>query len=83
MLSVCSTAVTFAPTWSVFTVLFFMLGLGQIASYVAAFVLGKGYFQFQDTVASDLYFPLWLSACQLFTNIADVFLLTQPSLFYT
>ncbi|XP_040004896.1 solute carrier family 22 member 4-like [Xiphias gladius] len=41
MLSVCSTAVTFAPTWSVFTVLFFMLGLGQIASYVAAFVLGS------------------------------------------
>ncbi|XP_059199000.1 organic cation/carnitine transporter 2-like [Centropristis striata] len=41
MLSVFSSAAAFAPSWPVFTVLFFMLGMGQITSYVAAFVLGS------------------------------------------
>ncbi|XP_070770964.1 solute carrier family 22 member 4-like [Enoplosus armatus] len=40
-LSVFSSAVAFAPSWPVFTVLFFMLGLGQITSYIAIFVLGS------------------------------------------
>ncbi|XP_018558313.1 solute carrier family 22 member 5 [Lates calcarifer] len=41
LLSVFSTAVAFAPSWPVFTVLFFMLGLGQISCYIVVFVLGK------------------------------------------
>ncbi|XP_044222130.1 solute carrier family 22 member 4-like [Thunnus albacares] len=40
-LSVFSSAVAFAPSWPVFTVLFFMLGLGQIAGYIVVFVLGS------------------------------------------
>ncbi|XP_066501590.1 organic cation/carnitine transporter 2-like isoform X2 [Hoplias malabaricus] len=30
----------FAPSWEIFSVLFFIVGLGQISNYVAAFVLG-------------------------------------------
>ncbi|XP_044073842.1 solute carrier family 22 member 4-like isoform X2 [Siniperca chuatsi] len=41
MLSVFSIAVAFAPSWPIFTVLFFMLGLGQITSYIVVFVLGS------------------------------------------
>uniref|UniRef100_A0A8D2ZUK3 Major facilitator superfamily (MFS) profile domain-containing protein n=1 Tax=Scophthalmus maximus TaxID=52904 RepID=A0A8D2ZUK3_SCOMX len=41
LLSVFSTAVAFAPSWPVFTALFFMLGMGQIASYIVVFVLGS------------------------------------------
>ncbi|XP_075334759.1 solute carrier family 22 member 4-like [Odontesthes bonariensis] len=41
MLSVFSGAVAFAPSWPVFTALFFMLGLGQIACYIVVFVLGS------------------------------------------
>ncbi|XP_054887324.1 solute carrier family 22 member 4-like isoform X1 [Poeciliopsis prolifica] len=41
VLSIFSSAVALAPSWPVFTVLFFMLGLGQIASYIAVFVLGS------------------------------------------
>lgn len=40
MISIFSSAVAFAPSWPVFIVLFFMLGLGQIASYIVVFVLG-------------------------------------------
>uniref|UniRef100_A0A3B5MMQ7 Major facilitator superfamily (MFS) profile domain-containing protein n=1 Tax=Xiphophorus couchianus TaxID=32473 RepID=A0A3B5MMQ7_9TELE len=40
VLSIFSSAVAFAPSWPVFTVLFFMLGLGQIACYIVVFVLG-------------------------------------------
>ncbi|KAA8587895.1 hypothetical protein FQN60_001089 [Etheostoma spectabile] len=40
-LSIFSSAVAFAPSWPVFTMLFFLLGLGQITSYIAAFVLGS------------------------------------------
>ncbi|XP_041807357.1 solute carrier family 22 member 4-like [Chelmon rostratus] len=41
MLSVFSSAVAFAPSWPVLTLLFFMMGLGQIACYVVVFVLGS------------------------------------------
>ncbi|GAA6219665.1 solute carrier family 22 member 5-like [Lates japonicus] len=41
LLSVFSSAVAFAPSWPVFTVLFFMLGLGQISCYIVVFVLGS------------------------------------------
>uniref|UniRef100_A0A3B5MMQ2 Major facilitator superfamily (MFS) profile domain-containing protein n=1 Tax=Xiphophorus couchianus TaxID=32473 RepID=A0A3B5MMQ2_9TELE len=41
VLSIFSSAVAFAPSWPVFTVLFFMLGLGQIACYIVVFVLGS------------------------------------------
>lgn len=30
----------FAPSWPVFCALFFVVGLGHISNYVAAFVLG-------------------------------------------
>lgn len=30
----------FSPTWVVFCALFFVVGMGQISNYVAAFVLG-------------------------------------------
>ncbi|KAM4620407.1 organic cation/carnitine transporter 2-like [Polymixia lowei] len=30
----------FSPSWTVFSILFFIVGLGQISNYVAAFVLG-------------------------------------------
>ncbi|KAJ4932812.1 hypothetical protein JOQ06_029654 [Pogonophryne albipinna] len=40
-LSLFSSAVAFAPSWPVFIALFFMLGMGQITSFIAAFVLGS------------------------------------------
>ncbi|XP_073330192.1 solute carrier family 22 member 4-like [Pagrus major] len=41
MQSVFSISLAFAPSWPVFTVLYFMIGLGQLAGYVALFVLGS------------------------------------------
>ncbi|XP_071336380.1 solute carrier family 22 member 4-like [Trachinotus anak] len=41
ILSIFSSAVAFAPSWPVFTVLFFMLGMGQIACFIVVFVLGS------------------------------------------
>ncbi|XP_041663310.1 solute carrier family 22 member 5-like isoform X3 [Cheilinus undulatus] len=41
MLSVFSSALAFAPSWPFFTLLFYMMGVGQIASYVTLFVLGS------------------------------------------
>ncbi|XP_062259250.1 solute carrier family 22 member 4-like [Platichthys flesus] len=41
MISIFSCALTFAPSWPVFTVLFFMLGIGQIAGFIVGFVLGS------------------------------------------
>ncbi|XP_054643225.1 organic cation/carnitine transporter 2-like [Dunckerocampus dactyliophorus] len=41
MLSIFSSALALAPSWEVFTILFFMLGLGQISCYVIIFVLGS------------------------------------------
>ncbi|XP_028292393.1 solute carrier family 22 member 5-like isoform X2 [Gouania willdenowi] len=41
MLSVFSSALAFAPSWPIFICLFGMMGVGQIASYIAGFVLGS------------------------------------------
>ncbi|XP_034549171.1 solute carrier family 22 member 4-like [Notolabrus celidotus] len=41
MLSIFSSALAFAPSWPIFTFLFFMMGVGQISSYIALFVLGS------------------------------------------
>ncbi|XP_061580603.1 solute carrier family 22 member 4-like [Cololabis saira] len=41
ILSVFSITVASAPSWPIFTVLFFLLGVGQIACYIVAFVLGS------------------------------------------
>ncbi|XP_077393026.1 organic cation/carnitine transporter 2-like [Festucalex cinctus] len=41
LLSVFSSVLALAPSWELFTVLFFMLGLGQIGCYVVVFVLGS------------------------------------------
>uniref|UniRef100_A0A3Q3XNE3 Major facilitator superfamily (MFS) profile domain-containing protein n=1 Tax=Mola mola TaxID=94237 RepID=A0A3Q3XNE3_MOLML len=41
ILSTFTCAVAFAPSWPVSTVIFFMMGLGQIASYIVVFVLGS------------------------------------------
>lgn len=41
ILSIFSIAVAFAPSWPVFTVLFFIVGMGQIGCYIVVFVLGK------------------------------------------
>ncbi|XP_077435500.1 solute carrier family 22 member 4-like isoform X2 [Vanacampus margaritifer] len=41
LLSIFSSVLTLAPSWELFTVLFFMLGLGQIGCYVVVFVLGS------------------------------------------
>uniref|UniRef100_A0A7N8WSD7 Solute carrier family 22 member 5-like n=1 Tax=Mastacembelus armatus TaxID=205130 RepID=A0A7N8WSD7_9TELE len=41
MLSIFSGAVAFAPSWPIFTVLFFMMGLCQLSSYIVVFVLGS------------------------------------------
>lgn len=41
MTSVFSSALSFATSWPVFTLLFFMMGVGQIASYITSFILGS------------------------------------------
>ncbi|XP_036966746.1 solute carrier family 22 member 4-like isoform X2 [Acanthopagrus latus] len=41
LVSVFSGAQAFAPSWPVFTALYFMIGLGQLSGYVAVFVLGS------------------------------------------
>ncbi|XP_068592786.1 organic cation/carnitine transporter 2-like [Cebidichthys violaceus] len=41
VLSIFSSALAFATSWPVFIVLFFILGLGQITSYIVVFVLGS------------------------------------------
>ncbi|XP_040912517.1 solute carrier family 22 member 5-like [Toxotes jaculatrix] len=41
MIGVYSGAVAFAPSWPIFIVLFFMLGLGQLTSYITVFILGS------------------------------------------
>lgn len=33
----------FSPSWAVFCAVFFVVGMGQISNYVAAFVLGTFY----------------------------------------
>ncbi|CAI5655402.1 solute carrier family 22 member 4 [Oreochromis niloticus] len=40
-LSIFSLALKFAQSWTVFTVLFFMVGMGQLTSYIVLFVLGS------------------------------------------
>uniref|UniRef100_A0A3P8R8V0 Major facilitator superfamily (MFS) profile domain-containing protein n=1 Tax=Astatotilapia calliptera TaxID=8154 RepID=A0A3P8R8V0_ASTCA len=40
-LSIFSLALKFAQSWAVFAVLFFMVGMGQLTSYIVLFVLGS------------------------------------------
>ncbi|XP_074514668.1 solute carrier family 22 member 4-like isoform X1 [Sebastes fasciatus] len=40
-LSIFSSAMAFAPSWPIFTVLLFMMGMGQITCFIVAFVLGS------------------------------------------
>ncbi|XP_056279399.1 organic cation/carnitine transporter 2-like [Pseudoliparis swirei] len=39
--SIFSVALAFAPSWPVFITIFFILGLGQLTSYITVFVLGS------------------------------------------
>lgn len=55
-LSIFSLALKFAQSWAVFAVLFYMVGMGQLTSYIVLFVLGKCVLLF-----SGYYFPL--AAC--------------------
>ncbi|XP_061649559.1 organic cation/carnitine transporter 2-like isoform X2 [Phyllopteryx taeniolatus] len=41
LLSIFSSVLALAPSWELFTVLFFIAGLGQISCYVVVFVLGS------------------------------------------
>ncbi|XP_026231690.1 solute carrier family 22 member 4-like [Anabas testudineus] len=41
MLSISSIALAFAPSWPVFTLLYFLMGMGQIACFIVLFVLGS------------------------------------------
>ena len=63
MLSVFCIALAFAPSWPVLTVLFFMMGLGQITSYIVVFVLGMGFFIF--TMLGPMTFNLFSIGCVL------------------
>ncbi|KAK5920753.1 hypothetical protein CgunFtcFv8_024526 [Champsocephalus gunnari] len=66
-LSLFSSAAAFAPSWPVFIAFFFMLGMGQITSYIAAFVLGSELFMGSTRVNfSSLCFPcVYMSAMLL------------------
>ncbi|KAI4805781.1 hypothetical protein KUCAC02_010378 [Chaenocephalus aceratus] len=66
-LSLFSSAAAFAPSWPVFITLFFMLGIGQITSFIAAFVLGSELFMGSTRVLfSNLCLPcVYMSAMLL------------------
>ena len=72
LVSVFSGAQAFAPSWPVFTALYFMIGLGQLSGYVAVFVLGMC-FSFWSCWNS------WLSSSTplVVNNSAVVLLLTS------
>nr|XP_019965897.1 PREDICTED: solute carrier family 22 member 5-like [Paralichthys olivaceus] len=72
MLSIFSCALTFAPSWPVFTVLFFMLGMGQIASFIVGFVLGSEILIGSTRVIfTSLGFPIsYVSSMVLLTGTA-------------
>ncbi|XP_070832615.1 solute carrier family 22 member 4-like [Chaetodon trifascialis] len=65
-LSVFSSAVAFAPSWPVFTILFFMMGLGQIGSYIVAFVMGSEILIGSTRV---LFSSLWLPLVYAFSML--------------
>lgn len=65
-LSVFSSAVAFAPSWPIFTMLFFMMGLGQIGSYIVAFVLGSEILIGSTRV---LFSSLWLPSVYAFSML--------------
>ncbi|KAK5890236.1 hypothetical protein CesoFtcFv8_013776 [Champsocephalus esox] len=65
-LSLFSSAAAFAPSWPVFIAFFFMLGMGQITSYIAAFVLGSELFMGSTRVNfSSLCFPCVYTSAML------------------
>ncbi|KAM9804525.1 solute carrier family 22 member 4-like [Neosynchiropus ocellatus] len=41
ILSIFSGALVLAPSWPIFTIIFFIMGMGQITSYVVIFVMGS------------------------------------------
>ncbi|XP_076603645.1 solute carrier family 22 member 4-like [Chaetodon auriga] len=65
-LSVFSSAVAFAPSWPIFTLLFFMMGLGQIGSYIVTFVLGS---EILIGSARVLFSSLWLPLVYAFSML--------------
>uniref|UniRef100_A0A3P8R7A0 Major facilitator superfamily (MFS) profile domain-containing protein n=1 Tax=Astatotilapia calliptera TaxID=8154 RepID=A0A3P8R7A0_ASTCA len=73
-LSIFSLALKFAQSWAVFAVLFFMVGMGQLTSYIVLFVLGKCVLLF-----SGYYFPLaaflYSSMCLPFMYVFGMMLL--------
>ncbi|KAM8857142.1 solute carrier family 22 member 4-like [Synchiropus picturatus] len=41
ILSIFSGALVLAPSWPIFTIIFFIMGMGQITSYIVIFVMGS------------------------------------------
>uniref|UniRef100_A0A672ZBK4 Major facilitator superfamily (MFS) profile domain-containing protein n=1 Tax=Sphaeramia orbicularis TaxID=375764 RepID=A0A672ZBK4_9TELE len=61
ILSVFSAAMAFAPSWPVFTLLYFVVGLGQITSFIVAFILVGG----PRVLFSCLFLPVFYVAGEM------------------
>lgn len=52
--TIFSIVLIFSPSWIAFTIIFCIAGMGQMANYVAAFVLGTHTF-YNATISVELY----------------------------